>query len=113
MDVDQVLEKARADMRAGLVFGEPIERDGVTVIPAAKIAGGGGAGSDDASDGGGGGGGFGLSARPAGALIIEPGGNVRWKGYLDLNRVVLGGQIVGLVLVLSLWLIGRSKASQR
>jgi hypothetical protein len=109
MNVDQVLEKARSDMSAKRVFGEPVERDGVTVIPAAKIAGGGGAG-EDATDEGGGGGGFGISARPAGALIIEPGGKVRWKGCFDLNRVILGAQIVGIVFALSLWLTERSKA---
>jgi uncharacterized spore protein YtfJ len=109
MDVKEVLEQARSDLGAGKVFGPPVERDGVTVIPAAKIAGMGGAGSDN-SDEGGGGGGFGLNARPAGALVIEPGGKVRWKGIFDLNRVILGGQIVGMVFFLSVWLTERSRA---
>ena len=46
------------------VYGEPYEKNGVTLIPAAKMAGGGGAGGgEDPSGGGsGGGGGFGIAA---------------------------------------------------
>ena len=109
MDVDAILEKARAGMGAERVYSVPIERDGVTVIPAAKVAGGGGAGADEREEGGGGGG-FGMSARPSGVLIIEPGGNVRWKGFFDLNRVILGGQIVGIAFFAFVWLTERSKA---
>lgn len=109
MDVEQILEKARSALGADRVYGEPIERDGVIVIPAAKVAGGGGGGGDE-SDTGGGGGGFGVSARPVGAFVIEPGGNVRWKGVFDLNKVIIGGQIVGMAFFMFAWLTERSKA---
>ena len=50
------------------VFGDPIETEGVTVIPAAKVGGGGGGGGDNENNGGGG---FGLGARPVGAYVIK------------------------------------------
>jgi uncharacterized spore protein YtfJ len=63
------------------VFGEPIERDGVTVIPVAKVrwAFGGGAGNgpadaDGAPVGAGQGGGGGVTADPIGWIEIGPDG---------------------------------------
>lgn len=109
MDVDKILNRARSAMTAERVYGTPVERDGVTVIPAAKISGGGGGGGDERPDGGGGGG-FGVNARPVGAFIIEPGGSVRWKGVVDVNRIILGGQLVGVAFFLSVWLTERSRA---
>ena len=109
MQVEEILEKARSVLGADRVYGEPVEADGVIVIPAAKVAGGGGGGADE-SDEGGGGGGFGVSARPAGAFVIGPGGTVKWKGVFDLNKVIIGGQIVGIAFFAFAWLTERSKA---
>ncbi|MGI9646073.1 MAG: spore germination protein GerW family protein [Ilumatobacteraceae bacterium] len=109
MHVDQILKRARSALGADRVYGTPIERDGVTVVPAAKVVGGGGGGGDESKDGGGGGG-FGVNARPAGVLIIEPDGTVKWKGFIDINRVILGGQIVGICFFVFAWLTERSKA---
>jgi len=110
MEVDKMLEESRAMLGAGRVFGEPYERNGVTVIPAAKIAGGGGggSGSDESDDGSGAG--FGISARPAGALIIREDGSVRWKMAFDLNKVIIGGQLVAIAFFVTVWLTERSKA---
>ncbi len=47
------------------------------------------------------GGGFGLAASPAGAYIVRD-GKVSWEPALDVNRMVLGGQIVAIVLLLVL-----------
>lgn len=106
MNVDEMLAKARESMQARTVFGEPVERDGLTVIPAAKVRGAGGGGGDAQHNGGGG---FGLDARPAGAYVIR-GDEVRWEPAIDLNRIVLGGQLVAVValLVLRAWLKRRS-----
>ena len=41
----------------------------------------------------GGGGGFGVRARPVGAYVIR-GEQVDWEPAFDLNRVILGGQVV-------------------
>jgi uncharacterized spore protein YtfJ len=96
MKVDEMLTSARDAMTARTVFAEPIERDGILIIPAAKVRGGGGGGGDSQNNAGGG---FGLSAKPAGAYVVRD-GNVRWEPALDINRIVLGGQIVAIVALL-------------
>ena len=58
----------------------------------------------------GGGGGFGMMARPSGAWIVED-GEVTWKPAIDVNRIVLGGQIIALtaILVTGRILLARSR----
>ncbi|MGC4119134.1 MAG: hypothetical protein QM765_32120 [Myxococcales bacterium] len=90
MGVDQVIERASDTMAVRRVFGEPIERDGVTVIPAALVTGGGGGGGATPQ---GEGGGFGMTAKPLGVYEVT-GGKVRWRPAINVNRVILGGQIV-------------------
>ena len=99
MKVDEMLTMARDAMTARTVFGEPIERDGTTVIPAATVRGGGGGGGTAGTDEGGGG--FGLMAKPAGAYVIRD-GKVSWEPAIDVNRIVLGGQIFAIVALLVL-----------
>jgi uncharacterized spore protein YtfJ len=98
MKVDEMLQGARDVMTARTVFAEPIERDGLLIIPAAKVRGGGGGGGDSENNAGGG---FGLAASPAGAYIVRD-GKVSWEPAIDVNRMVLGGQIVAIVLLLVL-----------
>lgn len=109
MDVEGILEKARSSLGPDIVFSEAHERDGVVVIPASKVIGAGGGGGDE-SDEGGGGGGYLTRARPAGALIIEQDGSVRWRVPFDINRLVAGGQMVGVAFFFFVWLTERSKA---
>ena len=45
MDVETLLHQAREVTTVRRVFGEPIERDGVTVVPVAAVRGGGGGGA--------------------------------------------------------------------
>lgn len=94
------IERARDVLTVRRVFGDPIERDGVTVIPAAKVRGGGGGGSGSGPNGEGGGGGFGVSASPAGAYVIKD-GTVRWEPALDLSRTIFMGQLVVIVALLT------------
>ena len=104
MDVTEVLEKARDAITVSRVYGEPYEKDGLTVIPAARVSGGGGGGSgkdDKGSDGSGGG--FGVSGRPAGAYVIRN-GDVSWRPAVDPNRII---GVVGLVL--GAWLVSRPR----
>ena len=54
MDIESVLAQAKDTITVRRVYGEPIERDGVLIIPAAGGGGGGGGGG-----GAGGGGDFG------------------------------------------------------
>lgn len=78
------------------MYGDPIERDGLVLIPAVRIRGRGG--GRHGKDGKGlGGGAFRVSARPAGVYVLRD-GKVMWMPALDVNRIVLGGQIIGMVL---------------
>jgi len=59
------------------VFGEPVERAGITVIPVAKtrfgFGGGGGSGAHGGEEGSGGGGGGGALVSPAGYIELRDG----------------------------------------
>lgn len=103
-DVLDVLRGVVDSVKAATVFGTPVVRKGLTVLPVARIAGGGGGGrGDDANGRGaeGSGGGIGLSARPVGVYVID-GEKVTWSPAVDVTKVVLGGQIVGIVALLTL-----------
>ena len=100
MSVQELLAETRDAVNARRVYGEPYEKNGLTIIPAAMVRGGGGGGGGDGADGDSGtGGGFGMTARPTGAWIIDAEG-ATWKPAIDVNRIVLGGQIVALTALL-------------
>jgi uncharacterized spore protein YtfJ len=81
------------------VFGEPYERDGIAVIPAATMAGGSGGGTGkDSSGGEGEGGGFGVVAKPAGVYLVKD-GDVQWRPAVDPNRII---SVVGAVVIVAL-----------
>jgi uncharacterized spore protein YtfJ len=106
MDVSELIGRMREDVTAvRRVYGEPIERDGTTVIPVARVRGGGGAGNgEDVKEGGGGSGsgaGFAMEATPVGVYVVRD-GKVSWQPAVDVNKIVLGGQIVGVVLLLTI-----------
>jgi uncharacterized spore protein YtfJ len=102
MDVQDVIAQARDTLTIKRVFGEPYEKDGVTIIPAARIQGGagGGSGEDPQGQGKGSGSGFGIIARPVGAFIIRD-GELSWRPAVDVTRIVLGGQMVAVVALLT------------
>jgi uncharacterized spore protein YtfJ len=110
MDVLDTIGQARDALTVRRVFGEPYERDGVTVIPAARIQGGAGGGGGEGPDGQGkgSGSGFGLMARPVGAFVIRE-GRVSWQPALDVNRIVMGAQVVAVVALLTLRTIVRAR----
>ncbi len=131
MLIDDVLAQARDTMTVRRVFGEPIERDGMTVIPVANVMGGGGGGGGEGpvmpGDRGdeprptaeaagipqlasGSGAGFAVRATPAGAYVIK-GGEVRWEPAVDMTRVIVMGQIVGIVFLLVVRSILKSRTS--
>jgi uncharacterized spore protein YtfJ len=101
MDFEQTIAGARDAITVRRVYGDPIERDGITVIPAAAIGGGaGGGGGEDDKGQRGGGSGFGLGARPVGAYVIDDRG-VRWEAAIDVTSMALRGQVVvGCMLLL-------------
>jgi uncharacterized spore protein YtfJ len=125
MDAQEVLSQARDAMTVKRVFGDPYEKDGITVIPVANVMGGAGAGGgtgvgtkpasaaeesvgEGAADSGYGMG-YGLRATPAGVYVIK-GGEVEWKPALDTNRLTLQRAGVAIVALLVLRSIFRTLA---
>ncbi|MFP4513337.1 MAG: spore germination protein GerW family protein [Acidimicrobiales bacterium] len=96
------LGAVRDSMHVSRVFGEAYEVDGTTIIPVATLKGGGGGGGgegstpDEAGTGSGAGVGFGVQVRPVGVYEIR-GGLVTWHPAVDTMRVILGGQILGMI----------------
>lgn len=108
MKLEELLAGARDAVAVRRVYGDPIERDGVTLVPAAAVSGGGGGGGDERDQGGGG---FGLTARPVGAYVIRD-GEATWKPAVDPNRIMLGWQIVAGLAALALWSLARRRAGR-
>ena len=111
MRVMDVVNEAKGAMRASEVFGAPYEKNGITIIPAARIAGGAGGGGDQQNPQAGGVG-FGVSSRPVGAFVIK-GDEVRWQPALDLNRVILMSQVVVIVALLTARAIVKASTKRR
>ena len=109
MEPFELLNKTRDAMTVQKVFGEPYDRGGMTVVPVAKISGGGGGGGGTQGEGSGSGAGFGMSAAPAGMYVLKD-DKVSWQPAVDVNRVVLGGQLVALVALLVLRSLIRARA---
>jgi uncharacterized spore protein YtfJ len=79
MKVEELMEKAKNDVDIRQVFGEPYERNGLTIIPVARISGGGGSGSGPSgTPQTGSGTGFGFRAEPTGVFVIK-GDTVEWQ----------------------------------
>lgn len=99
MDMSETISAARDAITVKRVYGEPYERNGIAVIPAAAVQGGGGGGGSEEGDRSDGGSGFGIQARPVGAYVIK-GEQVSWQPAVDVNRLILGCQVLGLVALL-------------
>ena len=110
MDVQTLLEQANDSITVKRVYGEPIERDGVLVIPAAMVAGGGGGGlgtgtgfgpdGEQQGEGTGTGGGWGVQARPVGAFVVRD-GVVTWVPAIDWARMAFIGGLVVIAALLT------------
>ena len=112
------IEGAQDVLTVRRVYGEPIERNGVTVIPAVSLGGGGGGGGGGGQDragqrGTGYGGGFGVSAKPAGVYVIRADGRVVWRPALDLNRTIFMGQVIAIVFLLTVRSVVKAIAKRR
>jgi uncharacterized spore protein YtfJ len=104
-DILQTLRNVVDNATPAMVFGTPISQDGVIVLPAAKVSSsGGGAGNSTApaqsgQKTGGTGRGIGQSAKALGVFVIKD-GKVSWRPAIDVNKVILGGQIIAVAALL-------------
>jgi len=119
-DGTSVLNNLREAVGAGAggrAFGEPVAQGGVVLLPVAKIsglaAGGGGTGpADQSGQPEGSGGGFGTSVKGLGVFILKD-GKVSWRPAIDVNRIVLGGQLVAITALLVVRGILRDRTARR
>jgi uncharacterized spore protein YtfJ len=98
--VERIAHLINAHASAKQVYADPVERDGVTIIPVAKMQwgfGGGGLGSGVMERGGGGGGG--VRATPAGFIEIRD-GEAKYVPFRDAGDVaiVIGAALAGIAL---------------
>jgi len=92
-----LVERLQEKFSAHIVYGDPIEKDGTVLLPAAWVAGGGGGGSEGENEDGleRGGGGFGLFARPSGSWVVTADG-AEWVPAIDLTAIVVVSSIVAM-----------------
>jgi uncharacterized spore protein YtfJ len=111
MDAHDLIKGVREALSVRQVFGEPVVRDGVTVIPAATVIGGGGGGGGEEiqqpsnEDGeaepqgqSGVGFGFGGMIWPAGAFEIRD-DRVTWRPAIDVTRVLVMVLVLAIAVV--------------
>ena len=102
--LERVGETVGRRAQASAVFGEPLQRERVTVVPVARarfgFGGGGGSGSHEGEEGSGGGGGGGAVVTPVGYIEIRDEGAVfkRITTRNDLAVGVVAGCLAALTL---------------
>ncbi len=100
--IGTMAEKLGAVARAATVFGEPVEREGITVIPVAKARWGFGGGAGRKDEGGeqeeGAGGGGGVQVTPVGFIEIKN----QAASFRPIRTVSLSWIITGSILALFL-----------
>lgn len=132
-DANLPVEAARDTLNVRRAFGEAYQAEGATIIPVAKVMGGsgmgfgGGAGGETGgrtgsgseadrhgphAEGSGGGGGFGSRIKPMGVYAIRD-GQVRWQPAIDVNRAILGGQIVVATAIVAFACVRRARHRAR
>ncbi|MFP5331525.1 MAG: sporulation protein [Acidimicrobiia bacterium] len=101
--VGSILARIRDTVTSVTVYSDPIERNGVTVVPASvTYAGGGGGGGEDGKSGSGEGGGFGMVSRPVGAFVIR-GDQVTWKPAIPPGLVLVALVVAARLLRKGMW----------
>lgn len=101
--LERLADKVGSNVRASVVFGERIERDGVTIIPVAKAwwgFGGGGA-SPQAEGQEALGGGAGISVSPVGYIVVKE-GKAYFRPIYDPRMIVPIIASLGIVSVMVL-----------
>jgi uncharacterized spore protein YtfJ len=106
--VDELLERIGQTVgdkaKVSTVFGDPVEREGMTVIPVAKarfgFGGGGGSGVREGQEGSGGGGGGGAYVSPVGYIEVRAVGAEfkRIRSPMDMLAFVAAASLAVLAL---------------
>lgn len=95
--VSQLADRLSGAANANTIYGQPVERDGITVIPVAKASWGVGGGDGGKNgDNGGTGGGGGISVRPVGYIEIKE-GRSKYRPIFDpglIVQIILGSAVV-------------------
>jgi uncharacterized spore protein YtfJ len=110
--VNKLIDSWKDTYTVRRVFGDAVEKDGITVIPVAMVSGGGGGGSGREEEEGGGegsGGGFGGMARPVGVFVVRQ-DNVEWQPSLDVTLLGLAGIALAALIAL---ILGRALRRRR
>ena len=90
--IGRMAEKLGAAARAATIFGDPVERDGVTVVPVARARWGFGGGVGHKNDEDGAGGGGGAQVTPVGFIELKNGGaEFRPIRTVSLPWMIAGG----------------------
>ncbi|MCC7106857.1 MAG: hypothetical protein IT307_17125 [Chloroflexi bacterium] len=102
---ERLAQRLGASVQSANIFGQPVEREGVTVVPVAKASwgfgGGGGSGGEGTPGAGSGsGGGGGVSVRPVGFIEIS-GGQARFRAIHDVDevKIILASAVATAVLL--------------
>ncbi len=115
MRLDELLERTTDSLDAKMAYTEPYEKDGVTVIAAARVSGGGGGGDGTDQNQGqqGEGAGLGLTARPTGVYVLKE-GELRWQPAVDVNRLaaIVGVVVLGALVCATRIVAVRARAAQ-
>lgn len=110
MTLDEIMDRAKDTITVRRVFGEPIERDGLTLVPAALVMGGSGGGQGSGAGGEmGEGGGLGMLGRPIGAFVITEGA-LSWRPVVDVQLIACLATAVTVVCLISRSRLGRARA---
>jgi len=101
--LSSLADRIGAQVRSSTVFGDPVERDGVTVVPvaAARFGFGGGGGSDPSKSQEGEGGGGGGGVTPLGYIELKD-GRSRYVPIVHPARMlalVAGAVVAGLLII--------------
>jgi uncharacterized spore protein YtfJ len=106
--VERLAQRLGASVQSANIFGQPVERDGVTVVPVAKASwgfgGGGGSGGEGTPGAGtGSGGGGGVSVKPVGFIELS-GGQAQFRPIREVDevKIILASAVATAVLLAGL-----------
>ena len=107
--IKEILDGALAKGDVRRVYGEPVERNGRTIIPVAHIGSGfgfgAGSGGEPGKEGEGGGGGGKVNGKPIGYIEITNDGS-HFKPVYDITKL---GRMAILATAILVWLLARKR----